>query len=476
MSFVARLLEWLVGPLLFVWLISLGATFLTARDIVERALDDRLNTVAHVLRDHIYRDQIAQGLPEQMNPSTLRWLNAHVDYPISYLIGFESGPVLAGDDALVPYLSITDSPVLELPERLDDRLLRGFNAARGDHFVRVLRARIDRIGTRNVFLVLTQARDREDGLLRSIMLREAMPQSLVLVASMFLIWFGVRYASRPMHQLKREIDSRVADDLRPISPASAPAELSPLINSINAFMKRLAVARDAHQRFIADAAHQLRTPLATLRTQVEVVQNAASEAERHQALTSLDRTIERVSRLSAQMLSLARAESSSVTGELTEIDLVDTCAEVAQDSLTAAMGKSIDLEFVRPARRVRLRAEPTLLGECVRNLLENAIKYAPTDGSVRLAVHADPPRIVVEDSGPGIDPADRERIFAPFARTPRQDPSSGHWVAGSGLGLAIVREVAMLHRARLEIERSDLGGARFVLTFPREERDVFSLQ
>ncbi len=476
MNFVARLLEWLVGPLLFVWLISLGVTFLAARDIVERALDDRLNTVAHVLRDHVYREQIAHGIPASAGPAVYRWLNAHPDYPISYAIGFDNGPVLAGDDALAAYLVVAASPVFELPERMDERLVRGFNAAGGGEFVRVLRARIDRVGGRDILVVLSQARNREDGLLRSIMLREAMPQTLVLLAAAFLLWFGIRYVSRPMRQLKRDIDERAADDLRPLSPASVPAELSPLINSINAFMKRLAVARDAHQRFIADAAHQLRTPLATLRTQVEVVQNAAGEQERRQALISLDRTIERVSRLSSQMLSLARAESSSVTGELTEIDLVETCAEVAQDSLTAAMGKSIDLEFVRPARQVMLRAEPTLLGECVRNLLENAIKYAPREGSVRLAVLADPPRIVVEDSGPGIDAADRERIFAPFARTPRQDPSSGHWVAGSGLGLAIVREVAMLHRARLEIDRSDLGGARFVLTFPHEERDVFSLQ
>ncbi|MFN3629685.1 MAG: sensor histidine kinase, partial [Casimicrobiaceae bacterium] len=114
--------------------------------------------------------------------------------------------------------------------------------------------------------------------------------------------------------------------------------------------------------------------------------------------------------------------------------------------------------------------------ECVRNLLDNAIKYAPREGSVRLSVLADPPRIMVEDSGPGIDPADRERIFAPFARLPRQDSGSGQWVGGCGLGLAIVREVAMLHRARLEVERSELGGARFLLTFPRTERDVFSLQ
>lgn len=476
MNFVARLLEWLVGPLLFVWLISLGVTFLAARDIVERALDDRLNTVAHVLRDHVYREQLLHGLPASTGLSVYRWLHAHPDYPISYLIGYESGVALAGDDTLNAYLTPVTAPVTDLPERMDERLVRGFNAAAGGEFIRVLRARIDRVDGRDVYVVLWQARNREDGLLRSIMLREAMPQTLVLLAAAFLLWYGLRYVSRPMRQLKRDIDQRADDDLRPLSPTSVPAELSPLITSINDLMRRLGQARDAHQRFIADAAHQLRTPLATLRTQVEVLHNAATPEERRHAMAALERTIDRATRLAAQMLSLARAESSSASASMTEIELADACAEVTQEMLTAAMRRSIDVEFVRPSRPVRIPAEPTLLGECVRNLIDNAIKYTPTGGSVRVVVTGDPARLVVEDSGPGIEPSDRERIFAPFARTPRQDAETGQWVGGSGLGLAIVREVAMMHEARLEVERSELGGARFILVFPNREADVFSLR
>ncbi|MCS6996419.1 MAG: ATP-binding protein [Casimicrobiaceae bacterium] len=475
MNFFARLLEWLFAPLLLIWLISLGITFLAARDIVERALDDRLNTVAHVLRDEIYRARIKVGNPVASSPDVYRWLHAHPDYPIGYLIGFDSGPVLAGDDTLAAYLSAGKSPVSDLPERIDERMVRGFNAATEGEFVRVLRARIDRVDDRDVYIVLWQARRREDGLLRSIMLREAMPQTLVLLAAAFLIWFGFRYVSRPMRQLKRDLDSRAADDLRPLAPDAVPAELAPLIRSLNALMRRLAAAREAHQRFIADAAHQLRTPLATLRTQLQVAQHVASEAERRAALASLERTIDRVSRVSAQLLSLARAESSSVTATFTEVDLVETCREVTQEYLSHAMTKAIDVEFVHPNRSPRLSGEPTLLGECIRNLIDNAIKYTPRGGSVRVTVAAEPPRIIVEDSGPGIEEGDRERIFAPFARLPRQDSSSGQWVAGSGLGLAIVREVAMLHGARLSVERSDLGGARFEVRFRFEQPEVYGL-
>ncbi len=476
MNFLARLIDWLIGPLLFVWLISLGVTFLAARDIVERALDDRLNTLAHILRDDLYRQQLALGLPAYAGADLHRWLTIHPDYPISFAIGDDRGWILAGDDTLAAFLKPATMPVIDLPERLDERMVRGFNASQGSEFIRVLRARIDRAGERDILVVLMQSRDREDGLLRSIMLREAMPQTLVLLGAVFLLWFGLRVVSKPIRRLKRDIDARPADDLRPLPPESVPVELAPLIHSINAMMARLATARDGHQRFIANAAHQLRTPLAALRTQADNLTQASSEAEREAALASLTRTIERVSKLSAQMLSLARAESISSTAAWTEVDLATVCEEAAQDSLPAALAKQIDLEFVHlPRVPIRMKAEATLLGEALRNLIDNAIKYGPQQGLVRVSVHPEPPRVIVEDNGPGIDPADRERIFAPFTRTPRKDAATGQWVSGSGLGLAIVREVAMLHRAKIEVGVSEWGGARFTLIFPFEREDVFSL-
>ncbi|TAG69010.1 MAG: HAMP domain-containing protein, partial [Burkholderiales bacterium] len=302
-------------------------------------------------------------------------------------------------------------------------------------------------------------------LLRSVLLHEAIPQTVVLLIAVYLAWYGLNYVVRPMRLLRAHLDSRSVDDLRPLPEQLAPAELEPLVQSINGLMSRLQGAMHAQKRFIANAAHQLRTPLAAVRAQSELMHSSNDARRRELALTQLLETSSRASRLANQLLSLARAESAATTSHTEQVELNALCESVAHDVLPQALDRDIDFEFVRAESEQTLMGDATLLGEMVRNLLDNAFKYTPRGKSVSLAVLPDPTRVVVEDAGVGIDAADYERVFAPFTRLTRFDEDGAHAIAGTGLGLAIVREVAMAHQASVEIDRSRWGGARFVVRF-----------
>jgi two-component system sensor histidine kinase TctE len=297
------------------------------------------------------------------------------------------------------------------------------------------------------------------------MIHEALAQTAVLLVAFYLLWYGLTYVAQPMRSLQEHLDSRTADDWRPIPEQLAPHEIAPLIASTNSLIERLQTSLGAQKRFIANAAHQLRTPLAALRTQSELIQRLPDSPERDEAMTRLTSTGRRANRLANQLLALARAESAGTTSAREPVELNALCESVAHDVLPQALDREIDFAFEPSDKGAEIMGDATLLGEMIRNLVDNAFKYAPRGGSVLLAVTSAPVSIVVEDSGPGIAPQDRERVFAPFARVAQLDTVSGAPIAGTGLGLAIVSEVAQAHDGRVSIETSLLGGARMVVSF-----------
>jgi two-component system, OmpR family, sensor histidine kinase TctE len=467
MSFAARLLEWLLAPLLFLWLLALGITFLSARETVDTALDDRLNATLAVLHDEwrARADAPTNAATDRFPSNALnRLLSVGTDYPVRYVIADDSGRALAGDEELLALLRDGNGSLLSYHAHASTPALEGSNSVIDEDFVRVLRVRFDVKGRVNLVAV-AQSRAKQAKLLRSILWHEAIPQTAVLLIAIYLAWYGLTYVVRPMRTLKEHLDARGGNDLRPLPGQLAPAEIEPLIQSINALMQRLEASIAAQRRFIANAAHQLRTPLAALRAQSELMQSSNDVRHREHALAQLMQTSARANRLANQLLSLARAESAATTSHTESVALNALCESVAQDMLPQALERDIDFSFDRAEAEQTVLGDATLLGEMIRNLLDNAFKYTPRGKQVSLAVLAKPTRIVIEDAGTGIGESDRARVFAPFTRLPKFDEDGTHLIAGTGLGLAIVHEVASAHGAHIEIENSRWFGAKFIVIF-----------
>lgn len=475
MSLAARLIEWLLAPLLSIWLVSLGISFMSARTTVDSMLDDGLSAVATMLISE-WQQRVHDGTTQPF-PSdiTRRWMTIAPKTPVSFLIVDSKGAPLAGDPELQPFLRETvdgDRPMAAATAETGFHVVDGFNTVIDDDVARFVRLRFDVSGS-TYTVGVAQSRERQDALSRVVTMHEAVAQTATLLVAFYLLWYGLTYVARPMKVLKNHLDTRSADDLSPLPEQLAPEEIAPLIASVNSLMQRLQTSINAQKRFIANAAHQLRTPVAALRTLSELAARMPDGPEREQSMNRLIATGERVSHLATQLLTLVRAESAGTTRLSVHVDLRELCETVAHDVVPHALEREIDFSLEGDATPIAVTGDPTLIGELVRNLLDNAFKYTPRQGTVMLTVLADeehPATIFVDDSGPGVPPSEQGRIFAPFARFAHMDADTGLPIGGTGLGLAIVREVADAHGAAVSVERSPLGGARFVVSFASASR------
>jgi signal transduction histidine kinase len=253
--------------------------------------------------------------------------------------------------------------------------------------------------------------------------------------------------------------------MAPLAADNVPEELRPLAMSLNALLARLDEAMSAQRRFTADAAHELRTPLAALKLQVGLAKRAHDEAERASAMTELEAGVDRASHLVEQLVTMARLEPESPDRRNEEVDLVALAREAIVARASLAGDKRIDLGLTR-ASNAAVRGDPAMLAMLIGNLLDNALRYTPDGGRIDVAVDAAPDgaRLSVIDTGPGIAPADRERVFERFHRGRLQDDGQ---VTGSGLGLSIVRRIANAHGATVTLgEGPDGRGLAVDVRFP----------
>ncbi len=267
------------------------------------------------------------------------------------------------------------------------------------------------------------------------------------------------WALRPLSRLQRELSSRSADSLQPLSITGLPGEVAPLVAETNRLMDRMAQAYARQRAFVADAAHELRTPLAALQLQNELVRRAASDEERDNALARQQEGLMRAQRLVEQLLSLARQEGD--VQPLRPIDLVEVAAESVRLSLPVATKKGLRLTLGGD-HEAQLLGQRPLIASLVENLLQNAIHHTPPGGTIEVSVaaHGSTLRLSVFDSGPGIPPSERERVLDRFYRVP------GAAGFGSGLGLAIANAAVMSHGGRLILGEASLGGLSVVAEFP----------
>jgi two-component system sensor histidine kinase TctE len=289
--------------------------------------------------------------------------------------------------------------------------------------------------------------------------------AILVLLSLIVFWttLGLRQSLRPLIRLRDEVSRRSATDLTPLPTQPVPLEVRPLVEEINALLSRLEQAQDAQRRFIADAAHQLRTPLASLRAYADLAGREHSDPQAlHHDLERLQTASERASRLIQQLLSLARSEPGAEAGmQWHNIRLDELIRQQAPEWLHRGGLRQQTLEFdVNP---VHVRGDAFKLGELMENIVDNALRYTPSAGQIiiRTQIESDSVVFEVEDSGMGIPPAQRLEVFARFNRLP-QAPEGG-----SGLGLAIVQSIAQLHQASVEIRDSKLGsGICLRVSFP----------
>jgi len=346
---------------------------------------------------------------------------------------------------------------------LPPRAVLGFSDAK----VEGRRFRVYSLQTPMQTVQIAQDMDAREARAREIALRATWPMALMAPLLMLAVGWIITRSLAPVERMRRNVAQRADDDLSPLPEQGLPDEVRPLVQELNLLFGRVSAAFEAQKNFVADAAHELRSPLTALKLQAEALRRAGDEGTRETAVVRLQGGIERAIHLVGQLLQLARQESGEAASAMPQgpVALQDIVSQCVGAALPQAQARGIDLgvaqadEASTPGDAIALR---TLLG----NLVDNAVKYAPQGGQVDvslLAKYGDP-LLVVEDNGPGIPEEERERAFDRFYRL-----ADGNSTAeGSGLGLAIVRAIADKHGAQVVLDRSErLGGLRVTVRFPR---------
>jgi two-component system OmpR family sensor kinase len=294
----------------------------------------------------------------------------------------------------------------------------------------------------------------------SLALRTVGPIALMMPILMLVVWWVVSVSLKPVSRVRKQVAARQADDLSPVSESGLPDEVRPLVQELNLLFGRVKTAFDAQQNFVADAAHELRTPLAALKLQAQGLERADGPEARQLAVSRLTAGIERATRLVEQLLVLARQEASAAGGAKTQqVALADLARRTVGDLAAVAQNKGVDLGL-HHADEVSVDGQADALMILMRNLVDNAVKYTPVGGTVDVSVLG--ASLVVEDSGAGIPEEERDRVFDRFYRI------AGSEASGSGLGLAIIKAIAERHGATLTLERSErLGGLKAVVAFAK---------
>lgn len=302
---------------------------------------------------------------------------------------------------------------------------------------------------------------------RALAIRSVLPVVLMAPLLMLVAGWVVSRSLAPVERTRRQVAQRAADDLSPLADAGLPDEVRPLVQELNGLFSRVRAAFDSQQQFVADAAHELRSPLAALKLQAQALRGDSGDpASREAAVARLNQGMDRAIRLVEQLLALARADGDG-SRIRSPVALADVVRLAVSDTLPAAQAKGIDLGVAEAAAAPALpvKADPDALRMMLRNLIDNAVKYTPASGRVDVSIQQDGPLalLTVDDSGPGIAEHERARVFDRFYRGAGAALQAG----GSGLGLAIVQAVAQRHGGTVVLEQSPrLGGLRVQVRLP----------
>lgn len=446
LSLRASLVNWLFTPLYLLFLFSLIAGYIAALGLSNRPYDLLLAERAR---------QLAAGLDArrpELTPEALE--RAHAD-GLRVALYDTGGRLLAGD-ATLPKPRPID--LVDRSPHLHDVLL-------GDDKARLLTLRLH--APSGFALQVSEPIGERLSLSRRILGHIVIPQILIILVAGLAVWIGLKKGLAPLERLRRQLAGRPRDDLRPLDETVAPGEVRPFIREINDLLQRQAHSLDSQRRFVADAAHQLRTPFAGLKAQAELAYREVPAGALHESLERICQGARRCTRLVNQLLALARNEPQALAAAPDALlDLHRLARDAALRWAPEALALEIDLGFEADERQLPVRGDEAALNDLLDNLLDNAVHYTPAGGRVTLRLGYEAGGeggawLRVEDDGPGIPAALRDKVFERFWRQP------GNRQPGSGLGLAIVAEVALRHGARLTVEDGEQGrGVAFVVRFP----------
>ena len=444
-SLFGEILDWMLVPLLLLWPISIAITYVIAKNIAnqpfDRALDDRVTVLAQQVKE-------VNGRLTVPLPAAARDLLRADDVDnVYYQVRASDGSVIDGDFELPAPKE--DEDVSPWSVQLRYASLRNTDIRIAYVYV-TLPPKAPDDDRRLALVQVGETLDKRAELANQIIKGVILPEFIILPIALALVWFALSRGLKPLAELQQHIRARRTDDLSPIDSSHVPEEITPLVGSLNYMLEQLSQSLQMQKRFIADAAHQMKTPLAGMRMQSELALRQTSAEEIHRSLEQLAKSSESATRLVNQLLALARAENQSPQAyPFMPIELSELARNVVHDWVQLSFSRRIDLGFEQPGYPLMVSGNPTMLRELLGNLIDNALRYTPGGGAVTVRVRADRERklaiMEVEDTGPGIAPAERSHVFERFYRI------LGSHTEGSGLGLAIVREIAQQHGAEVEI-------------------------
>jgi two-component system sensor histidine kinase TctE len=451
-SLFGEILDWMLTPLLLLWPLSLALTWFVAQGIATKPFDRALEFNLQALTQFVVAKD--KRVSFNLTPQARDLLRADDSDLVYYQVLGVRGELVSGEGDF-PLPRDTEAPE---PGRV---MLRD-DVLRGDE-VRVAYVWLER-DTEPKRLVLMQVAEttgKRSTLATEIIKGVMVPQFIILPLAVLLVWMALVRGIRPLSDLELTIRARKPDDLSPIEESHIPQEVAPLVSSINDLLTRLKTSLTTQKRFLADAAHQLKTPLAGLRMQAELAQREANPQDIRNSLQQIAHSSTRATHTVNQLLALARAETTGRTLPSAHIDMARLVMGVVRDSVPRALEHEIDLGYEGPEElpeECHMNGNPTLLQEMTRNLVDNAIHYTGQNGVVTARVLFDRFSGVlilqVEDNGPGIPENERELVLQPFYR------ALGTNVDGSGLGLAIVHEIAQQHSAAVQMEDTHPEGPK----------------